>query len=192
MSKYTINGLFNAMAITNTPQSEQDTADKYSTPANTVKSYITGVTPGIVNDRIQKRIQEEAESDTPSSEPEKETSVPVTSNGQPWIFDHRVKLKVPESYVQSGMITAGPNDELSSAQGIIFPYTPQITQEYKANYNTVPTVHSNYTQYFYISNSKNMFNKTVNSIFSMRLMALALILFLVAIGAATIIESKYI
>ena len=149
MSKYTINGLFNAMAITNTPQSEQDTADKYSTPANTVKSYITGVTPGIVNDMLQKRIQEEAQSDTPSSEPEKETSAPVTSNGQPMTFNHRVKLLVPQSYVQKGTIASGPNNELSSAQGIIFPYTPQITQEYKATYNAINPTHSNYTQYFF-------------------------------------------
>jgi len=48
-----------------------------------------------------------------------------------------------------------------------------------------------FTLYFYNSKFIDMLNKIMNTIFSMRLMAMALIIFLVAIGAATIIESKY-
>jgi hypothetical protein len=61
--------------------------------------------------------------------------------------DHRVRLKVPVSYLVGQ--AAGPNNTLVKSQGIIFPYTPTIGQEYTAVYNPVPLVHTNYTQYFY-------------------------------------------
>lgn len=61
--------------------------------------------------------------------------------------DHRVRLKVPTTYLVGQ--AAGPNNTLVKSQGIIFPYTPTIGQEYSATYNSVPLVHTNYTQYFY-------------------------------------------
>jgi hypothetical protein len=84
-----------------------------------------------------------------SSEPKKETpATPKFQGGK----DHRVRLKVPISYV-SGIHTQGPNEALYKSQGIIFPYTPSINQDYTANYSTVPVTHSNYTQYFYKNSS---------------------------------------
>lgn len=80
----------------------------------------------------------------PSSQPAKiAPATPKFQGGK----DHRVRLKVPTSYLVGQ--AAGPNSTLVNSQGIIFPYTPSITQEYIATYNSVPITHSNYAQYFY-------------------------------------------
>lgn len=86
-----------------------------------------------------------------SSMPEDlEPAVPVI-NGTP---DTRVKLLVPMSYLSNAVSnTSGPRNQLKLARGIIFPYTPTISLEHKANYSGVNTPHSNYTQYFYKNSS---------------------------------------
>jgi hypothetical protein len=38
---------------------------------------------------------------------------------------------------------------LAVTDGVVFPYTPQITTAYKANYNSYNLTHSNYRGYFY-------------------------------------------
>lgn len=38
---------------------------------------------------------------------------------------------------------------LKSTNGVIFPYTPQIQMSYRANYDSVDLVHTNYRQHFY-------------------------------------------
>jgi len=65
--------------------------------------------------------------------------------------DTRVKIQVPDQYWSD--ITAGPFDELVLNKGIIFPYTPAISYENKAEYTPVNPVHSNFTQYFYKNSS---------------------------------------
>ena len=85
----------------------------------------------------------------PSAEPVKDTPAAPTFKGG---TDHRVRLKVPVSYV-SGIHTQGPNQTLFKSQGIIFPYTPTIGQEYTASYNALPVIHSNYAQQFYKNSS---------------------------------------
>lgn len=61
--------------------------------------------------------------------------------------DNRARLKVPASYLIG--YAQGPNRELVNAEGIVFPYTPTISVEHRANYNGTNVTHSNYTQYFY-------------------------------------------
>jgi hypothetical protein len=61
--------------------------------------------------------------------------------------DMRVKIRVPENYLTT--LTQGPNNELKNLKGIIFPYTPQIGIEHKAEYGNQNVIHSNYSQYFY-------------------------------------------
>lgn len=58
--------------------------------------------------------------------------------------DFRAKLIVPPNYLVQ-MRSA------SSVQSIIFPYTPSISQEYKADYTKLNPTHSNYGLYFYKS-----------------------------------------
>jgi hypothetical protein len=61
--------------------------------------------------------------------------------------DFRVKLKVPSKYLTpSGNLTMW---SIVANGGIVFPYTPTISQDYTANYASLNPTHSNYTQYFY-------------------------------------------
>jgi len=61
--------------------------------------------------------------------------------------DLRVKIRVPPKYL-SGL--ASP---LINFQGILFPFTPVISYEVKADYASSTPVHSNFAQYFYKNSS---------------------------------------
>jgi len=68
------------------------------------------------------------------------------ANGTAKPKDNRVKVLVPEEYLPQ------PPD-LYNIGGIIFPYTPQITFETNADYQSLAPVHSNYIQHFYKNSS---------------------------------------
>lgn len=74
----------------------------------------------------------------------------------------RTRIKVPIEYQQP--VTTGYRPgygyDLGFFQGIIFPYTPTINYEVKADYATVNPTHSNYTQYFYQHSSVGIINIT--------------------------------
>lgn len=78
-------------------------------------------------------------------------SVNIKSMGNVRGRDLRVKILVPPSYIQPA--TAGGNNELANLGGIVFPYTPQITVESKADYTSIAPIHTNYAQYFYTRSS---------------------------------------
>jgi len=61
--------------------------------------------------------------------------------------DLRVKIRVPPKYLVP--TTSGPNNELSELGGIIFPYTPTISYDVKADYSSASPMHSNFTINFY-------------------------------------------
>lgn len=66
--------------------------------------------------------------------------------------DMRVRIKVPTTYLNqftNGLGKLGP----SGHQGIIFPYTPQISIEHKAEYSSPQPLHSNYAINFYKNSS---------------------------------------
>jgi hypothetical protein len=67
--------------------------------------------------------------------------------------DLRVKIRVPVTDYLGWETTNGPNEELLRLGGIIFPYTPSISYEHKADYAPVNPTHSNFTQYFYKNSS---------------------------------------
>jgi len=64
------------------------------------------------------------------------------ANGTAKPKDNRVKVLVPAEYISY----LPPLIELG---GIIFPYTPQITLDTSADYQSSSPVHSNYIQHFY-------------------------------------------
>jgi hypothetical protein len=76
----------------------------------------------------------------------------LNSRNEPINDDLRVKIRVPSEYYQSSF-TQGLNGELSNLTGIIFPYTPSISYEHKADYNSQSPVHSNFAIYFYKNSS---------------------------------------
>lgn len=67
--------------------------------------------------------------------------------------DFRPRLLIPTLYLDSNQ-TAGPAPGvIKNSGGIVFPYTPAISQDYKANYASVTPQHSNYALYFYKNSS---------------------------------------
>jgi hypothetical protein len=72
--------------------------------------------------------------------------------------DLRVKLRVPNEYLVGP--AAGPTNIIQKNGGILFPYTPQITLDNQASYNTQNPLHSNYPLYFYKNSSVGPINVT--------------------------------
>ena len=71
----------------------------------------------------------------------------VDINGNKRGKDLRVKIRVPSNYLVPR--TRGPNGELFELGGIIFPYTPSISYEVKADYSAATPLHSNFAINFY-------------------------------------------
>jgi hypothetical protein len=69
----------------------------------------------------------------------------ISFSGDKFGQDPRIKIKIPESYL------GGPARHIrnTSDGGIVFPYTPQIVVQTRANYNNLNPTHSNYTYYAY-------------------------------------------
>lgn len=67
--------------------------------------------------------------------------------------DLRVKLRVPDEYITPGTPSAGPSDIIHKNGGILFPYTPTISYDNRAEYSEQKPTHSNYAQYFYKNSS---------------------------------------
>lgn len=64
--------------------------------------------------------------------------------------DWRVKLRLaPSADYLYRAAQPGILQPLSVTDGVVFPYTPQITTAYKASYNAYDLTHSNYRGYFY-------------------------------------------
>ena len=61
--------------------------------------------------------------------------------------DMRARIKVPYDYLTES--TTGIYGELGAIEGIVFPYTPTINYDVKADYQTINPMHGNYSQYFY-------------------------------------------
>lgn len=72
--------------------------------------------------------------------------------------DLRVKIRVPEWYLTD--LTSGYLDTLRTLKGIIFPYTPIISYELKADYSSITPLHSNFAVNFYKSSSIGSINIT--------------------------------
>jgi len=66
--------------------------------------------------------------------------------------DLRVKLRVPPKYL-TALTQGGRFQELVKLGGIIFPYTPQLQFEVKADYTAVTPTHSNFPINFYQKSS---------------------------------------
>lgn len=65
-------------------------------------------------------------------------------------LDWRVRLSLADnSNYLYNVANPGILDPLRPSNGVIFPYTPQISTSYKANYSSYDLTHSNYRGYFY-------------------------------------------
>lgn len=64
-------------------------------------------------------------------------------NGKKLGKDLRAKVRVPGNYF------AGIGKKLASLGGVVFPYTPSISYEYKADYTAANPLHTNFSVNFY-------------------------------------------
>ena len=87
----------------------------------------------------------------PGAVPEKPAPVAVVNNNITETADLRARIRVPLDYLTE--FTAGGQGELSYLSGIIFPYTPTITAEWRAEYGSLSPTHSNYMINFYKNSS---------------------------------------
>lgn len=64
--------------------------------------------------------------------------------------DFRARLQVPPEYMWTPSIPFSAGEYPQAwTKGIIFPFTPTISQDYNANYSTVHPTHSNYAVHFF-------------------------------------------
>ncbi len=67
--------------------------------------------------------------------------------------DWRLRLSLAPAadylYKQSGISQSHVLYPLAGTNGVIFPYTPNVSTTYRANYEAADLVHSNYKMYFY-------------------------------------------
>lgn len=80
--------------------------------------------------------------------------------------DTRVKIRVPDNYLKFRTLGSSPFYELQTLGGIVFPYTPSITYEHKADYQTVTPTHSNFPINFYQRSSLG--NISINGKFTVQ------------------------
>jgi len=74
---------------------------------------------------------------------------------QPGNGDWRVRLSLApySDYLYNALPTPGILAPLTATNGVIFPYTPNITTTYSADYEKYNLIHSNYRGLFYKSSS---------------------------------------
>ena len=79
--------------------------------------------------------------------------------------DWRLRIHLgPKADYLYAVENAGVLKPLQSTNGVVFPYTPQITTRYMANYDAYELVHTNYRGYFYKNSSVQEI--TVNATFT--------------------------
>lgn len=66
--------------------------------------------------------------------------------------DHRVRILVPEA-LTGILLGSAPVAPLVDTNGVLFPYTPQITLNHSASYDAQNLTHSNYAYQFYQSST---------------------------------------
>jgi hypothetical protein len=77
------------------------------------------------------------------------TQTPTSAKFTGSAVDLRAKLRVPDMYLLSNTPSAGPNNILQKNGGILFPYTPTISIDNRADYGTSSPLHSNFAFYFF-------------------------------------------
>ena len=117
---------------------------------NMVGKAISGLTDPVMN-RLQQsnlvaggRLQRQSPNDVTVNYLDNLTNVGVSQ-------DWKVRISVAKA---SGLFYASGADSgilkpLADSNGVIFPYTPEITVTHQANYSAQKFVHSNYNQYAY-------------------------------------------
>ena len=139
---------------TNPSESEQDTADRYEnaeivSPIDPAVDNLRSSIPKIDVPDFGKRIVPGVSFGAkPPAQPKVQINM-IDINGNKLGKDLRVRIMVPSNYLTE--YTTGSADELGvrNLHGIVFPYTPTISVEYKADYTSQQPLHSNFPTNFY-------------------------------------------
>lgn len=75
------------------------------------------------------------------------SKIPYTGAKFEGELDYRAKIRVPHEYLYAASSTGMYGGWQYG--GVLFPYTPTISQDYNAVYNTMNPTHSNYALHFY-------------------------------------------
>lgn len=136
----------------NDSQSDLDTQEKYqnadATDATDENSFVEGVSYGLEDFSPTRSVPGVPSGAEPIQASPPQVNFRNLLGDKSVKEDLRVRIKVPRDYLQS-KITQGPNQQLGNLQGIIFPYTPSIVYELKADYSTTNPLHSNFPINFY-------------------------------------------
>ena len=144
---------------TNPSESERETADRYEnaeivspvaiesaddspliSPTRSIAEFGRRIVPGVSTGAM------------PAKKPQVQINM-NDINGNKMGKDLRVRIMVPSNYLTA--TTTGSADELGvgNLHGIVFPYTPSINVEYKADYSSQQPLHSNFPINFYQKSS---------------------------------------
>jgi hypothetical protein len=142
---------------TNPSESEQKTADRYErseivSPVDLSLPPITNAArqyaAGSISNFGRRIVPGVSAGAVPPAKPKVQINM-SDINGNKMGKDLRVKIMVPSNYLTP--YTTGLANELgvSNLHGIVFPYTPSISVEYKADYSSQQPLHSNFPINFY-------------------------------------------
>lgn len=137
-----------ASDIRTDPESVSDTG---GVPTQTLSDLQTD--PGLLPDQVraQQEAQEAAARQQAALANARAQAVLQAQRKEASDGDWRVRLRLAPNATYLYKDPDGPGilQPLAVTDGVIFPYTPQITTGYKANYSSYDLTHSNYRGYFY-------------------------------------------
>jgi hypothetical protein len=123
------------------------TLDENNNPVYVGGGFVEAATQALAN---QARTAARAAITTGVRQAQNQESTSSLSQQPPINTDWRVTLRLaPGSNYLYNAPQAGLLQPLKTTNGVIFPYTPQISTAYKANYTPYDLTHSNYRGYFY-------------------------------------------
>lgn len=148
--------------VTNPSASEEATRQKYQDPSNLYSEALVSEdgSVGTIRRNLETgelydaaglfdrngRLNGIPEGAEPSVPPPPDINI-INAQGEKIQEDLRVKIRVPTFYLTK--LTSGGNNQLLYLGGIIFPYTPTIGFETKAEYSEQKPLHNNFTVNFY-------------------------------------------
>lgn len=139
------------------PESTYATEQKYASadailPSDPVTDMPAMSNPGQVAQFGQRSVPGVNFGAMPPSQPK--VAINVTDvTGRKMGRDLRVRIKVPPNYLVNRVTGLAGELAVNNHHGIIFPYTPSINVEYKAEYTTQTPLHSNFPINFYQKSS---------------------------------------
>jgi hypothetical protein len=147
---------YNAIADRDLTEEEiqaEDNPIDYDTENEIDPFEVDGAGVGLTEEEIQQQdnpIQRQAAQQQATLDRARQQAILQQQRKQANDGDWRVKLRLaPGAQYLYRADQPGILQPLAVTDGVVFPYTPQVTTAYKANYNSYNLTHSNYRGYFY-------------------------------------------